>query len=101
MEHEFKFDENDENYKLLNEIFDIICSRTSKRIMARNGFKNINDVIIVIKTIFLSMYFETDITFAVEQLESHVELREGLNIPYVISADNIYNRISRLDPDGL
>ena len=75
MKHEFKFDENDENYKLLNEIFKIIASKNSKKIMARNGFKNIDEIIIIIKTIFLSIYFETDISFAVDQLESHLELR--------------------------
>ena len=101
MKHEFKFDENDENYKLLNEIFNIIASRDSKKIMARNGFKNIDEVIIIIKTIFLSIYFETDISFAVEQLESYSELREGLNIPYVLSSEIIYNRLSRLNPVAL
>ena len=98
MKHEFKFDANDENYKLLNEIFKIIASSNSKRIMARNGLKNINEVIIIIKTIFLSIYFETDISFAVKQLETYPELREGLKIPEVISANIIYNRLSRLDP---
>ena len=98
MKHEFKFDANDENYKLLNEIFKIIASRDAKRIMFRNGLKDIDEVIIIIKTIFLSIYFETDITFAVEQLESHSELRKGLNIPYVLSSDIIYNRLSRLNP---
>jgi len=101
MKHEFKFDKNDENYKLLNEIFKIIASRNSKKILARHGFKNINEVIIIVKTIFLSIYFETDITFAVEQLELHSELREGLDIPYVLSAEIIYNRLSRLDPVAL
>lgn len=98
MKHEFNFNENDENYKLLNEIFKIIASKDSKKIMARCGIKNINEVIIIIKTILLSIYFETEITYAVEQLESHSELREGLDIPYVLSADIIYNRLSRLNP---
>ena len=31
MRHEFIFDENDENYKLLNEIFKIIASKKSKK----------------------------------------------------------------------
>lgn len=82
----------------MNEINKIIASKDSKKIMARCGIKNINDVIIIIKTIFLSIYFETDITYAVEQLESHSKLREGLDIPHVLSVDIIYNRLSRLDP---
>ena len=35
------------------------------------------------------------------RLESHLELREGLKIPYVLSADIIYNRLSRLNPVAL
>lgn len=101
MQHEFRFDKNDENYKLLVEIFKIIASRNSKKIMARNGFKNINETIIIIKTIFLSIYFETDISFAVNQLESNSELCKYMEIPYVISSDIIYNRLSRLDPKAL
>ena len=66
--------------------------------MSINDLKDIDKVIIIIKTIFLSIYFETDITFAVEQLESHSELQKGLNIPYVLSSDIIYNRLSRLNP---
>ena len=57
MKHEFKFDENDENYKLLNEIFKIIASKNSKKIMARNGFKNIDEVIIIMKNYFLKYIF--------------------------------------------
>lgn len=101
MKHELRFDKNDENYKLLNEIFKIIASKKSKRIMARNGFKNINELIIMIKTIFISIYFETDISFVVDQLESNSELCEGLNIPHVLSSSIIYNRMSRLDPIAL
>ena len=74
MKHEFIFDKNDENYKLLNEIFKIIASKKSRKIMIRNGFKRVDEVIIIIKTIFISIYFETDISFAVERLESYSEL---------------------------
>ena len=55
MRHGFIFDENDENYKLLNEIFKIIASKKSKKIMIRNGLKRVDEVIIIIKTIFISI----------------------------------------------
>lgn len=79
----------------------LLLLESLKKIMARNGFKNINEIIIILKTIFLSIYFETDISFAVNQLESNSELCKGLEIPYVISSDIIYNRLSRLDPEAL
>ena len=99
--HKLHFDKNDENYKLLIEIFKIISSKKSKQIMARNGFKNINELIIIIKTIFVSIYFETDISYVVTQLESDSGLCEGLKIPYVVSDERIYNKLSRLNPVAL
>lgn len=47
------------------------------------------------------MYFETEITFTVKQLEAYVYLREGLNIAYVVSAERIYNIISQSVPIAL
>ena len=99
--HKPKYDKEDPNYILLDEIFKIICSRDSKKIMARNGFKNINELLIIIKTIMFGIYFEMDISKAVKALESDIELREGLNIDYVVSSEKIYSRISRLDPVAL
>ena len=101
MMHKLTFDKEDPNYILLNEIFKIIGSRESKQIMARNGFNNVNELLIIIKTILLAIYFETSITYVVGELESNLKLREGLKIDYVVSSDKIYNRISRLDPDKL
>ena len=57
MRHEFIFDKNDENYKLLNEIFKIIASKKSKKIMIRNGLKRVDEVVIIIKTIFIRIIF--------------------------------------------
>ena len=98
MIHGFNFDENDPNYKLLIEIFKIIDYRESKQIMARNGLKPLSKVIPLVKTIFISLFFECDISFVVEELKNKSELREGLNFEAVLEAQEIYDRLSRVDP---
>lgn len=99
--HGLNYDEQDSKYMLLNEIFKIIDSRSSKRIMARNGIKPLSKVIPLVKTIFLSIYFECDISFVVNELKSKSKLREGLNFSLVLEAHEIYDRLSRIDPDKL
>ena len=63
MMHGLNFNENDSNYMLLNEIFNIIGSRESKQIMSRNGLKPLNKIISLVKTVILAAYFECDISF--------------------------------------
>lgn len=96
MIHGLNFDENDPNYKLLIEIFKIIDYRESKQIMARNGLKPLSKVIPLVKTIFISLFFECDISFVVEELKNKSELREGLNFEAVLEAQEIYDRLSVL-----
>ena len=98
MNHGLNFDETDSNYMLLNEIFKIIDSRESKQIMSRNGLKPLNKVIPLVKTIIVAAYFECSITFVVGELKSKSELREGLNFDIVLEAQEIYNRLSKLNP---
>ena len=101
MMYKLTFDKEDPNYILLKEIFKIIGSRKSKQIMTKNEINNINELLIIIKTILVAIYFETNINYVVSELESNLKLRESLNIDYVVSSNKIYNRISQLDSDKL
>ena len=99
--HGLNFNENDSNYMLLNEIFNIIGSRESKQIMSRNGLKPLNKIISLVKTLILAAYFECDISFVVDELKSKSELREGLNFDIVLEAQEIYDKLSKLNPEQL
>lgn len=96
--HGLNFDETDSNYMLLNEIFKIIDSRKSKQIMARNGLKPLNKIIPLVKTVIIAAYFECSISFVVEELKSKSELKEGLNFDIVLEAQDIYDRLSKVNP---
>ena len=98
MKHGLNFDETDSNYMLLNEIFKIIGSRESKQIMSRNVLKPLNKVIPLVKTIIVAAYFECSIAFVVGESKSKSELREGLKFDIVLEAQEIYNRLSKLNP---
>lgn len=101
MMHGLNFDETDSNYMLLNEIFKIIGSRESKQIMSRNGLKPLNKVISLVKTVILAAYFECSISFVVDELKSKSELRKGLNFDIVLEAQEIYDRLSKVNPEQL
>ena len=99
--HGLNFDETDSNYMLLNEIFKIIGSQESKQIITRNGLKPLDKVIPLIKTIILTAYFECSISFVVDELKSKSELIEGLNFDIVLEAQEIYGRLSKVNPEHL
>lgn len=69
--------------------------------MTRNGIKPLSKVIPLVKTVLISIYFECDISYVVEELKSKSELREALDFSLVLEAQEIYDRLSRVDPDKL
>ena len=101
MIHGLNYDEQDPNYKLLNKIFKIIDSRSTDNILARNDFKNLKRFKTAVKTIFLASFFENDISFTVNQLNSKSKLIEGLNFEMVLTAQEVYTEISDCNKDNL
>ena len=64
MKHMLNLDIKDSNYTLLKEIFKIMDSRKTFEILTSFGFKNLN------KYIFISMFFDLDILFILNELKS-------------------------------
>ena len=90
MLHGLNYDEQDPNYSLLNKIFNIIDSRSTDNILARNGFKHLKRFKTAVKTIFLASYFENEVSFTVDELFNKSKLVEGLNFEMVLSAQEVY-----------
>ena len=101
MLHGLNYDEQDPNYSLLNKIFNIIDSRSTDNILARNGFKHLKRFKTAVKTIFLASYFENEVSFTVDELFNKSKLVEGLNFEMVLSAQEVYEEISSCDKDNL
>ncbi len=63
MKHRLNLDKKDPNYIMLKEIFKIMDSRKSQKILASYGFKNLNKQIFTFKIIFISMFFDLNVKF--------------------------------------
>ena len=100
MIHKLVYNKEDPNYILLHEIIDIVDSRKTKMIMARNGFKKINDKLNSIKIVIISIFFENDLSYTVDQLKDNEELKNAFNIDEIPNIDNMYNKMSNLDVDS-
>jgi len=101
MIHGLNYDEQDPNYMLLNKIFKIIDSRSTDNILARNGFKRIKRFKTAVKTIFLSSFFENDVSFTVNELFNKSKLVEGLNFEMLLTAQEVYEEISSCNKENL
>lgn len=78
MKHRLNLDIKDPNYTLLKEIFKIMNSRKTFEILLSFGFKNLNKQIFVFKIIFISMFFDLDSPFILNELKSKKKLRKIL-----------------------
>ena len=76
MLHNLNLDKNDPNYIMLDKIFKIIGSRKSKQIFSSNGFKNLKKLDTVIKTQFISIFFDLPLNFIVKNLKNKEELKK-------------------------
>ena len=76
MLHNLNLDKNDPNYIMLDKIFKNIGSRKSKQIFSYNGFKNLKKLDTVIKTQFISIFFDLPLNFIVKNLKNKEELKK-------------------------
>jgi hypothetical protein len=96
MKHHLNYDKEDPNYILLKKIFKIIDSRKSKTIIASKRVKNVNMMMISIKIIFTSIFFNTTLEFVIRDLKRDKKLRKFFEISdEVPDADQVSEFLSR------
>ena len=95
MKHHLNISKEDPNYILLEKIFKIIGSRESITIIASKGVKNINMMVLSIKIIFTSMFFNTTVEFVVRELKREKRLRKFFEISDVPDAIQVSEFLSR------
>ena len=101
MKHRLNLDKKDPNYTLLKEIFKIMDSRESKKILASYRFKNLNKTIFAFKIIFIGMFFGIDIPFILNELRLKKELCRYFNISEILTADQVYKIFSEINSEKL
>jgi hypothetical protein len=91
------YDEKNHKYRLLDSIFKIIDSDETKKELARNGIKPINQYIKTIKTRFISMFFDINIKYVVNEINNSPKLREKWNIKSILDYNKFSNLMSSVD----
>lgn len=90
----------DHKWKLLSEILSLFDSRASRQILSRRGILPLQRSITVLKIVLLSMFFSTDISYAVKEAEERESLRKFLKIGAVPTEKEIYTILSQYDPEN-
>jgi hypothetical protein len=95
------FDENNPKYRLLSSIFIIIDSPECRQVLAQNGLKPINSVINLIKIRFISMFFEIDIKYVINEVNNSPELKKYWGFKYNLDYNNLAKLLSMFDSEQL
>jgi hypothetical protein len=96
MKYHLNYEKEDDNYILLGEIFKIIDSRVSQKIIASREVKNIPMFVLCLKIMFTGMFFDLNIDFIVNDLKNSEKLRNFFNIEEIPETLYIYKYFSTL-----
>jgi len=99
MKHHLNISKEDPNYILLEKIFKIIGSRKARSIIASKGVKNINMMILSIKIIFISTFFNMAVEFVVGELKRDKRLRKFFEIEDVPDVVQVSEFLSRFNAE--
>jgi ubiquitin C-terminal hydrolase len=89
-----------ENYQKSNDICGKTDSRTSRQILSRRGILPLQKSVSALKIVLLSMFFSSNVSYAVKETEERESLRKFLKISTVPSESEIYTTSSQYDPDN-
>ena len=101
MKHHLNYDKEDDNYIMLGEIFKIIGSKKTEKIIGSFGVKNIKMFVLCLKIMFTGMFFGLDINFIVNDLKNLEKLRKFFNIEEVPETPYIYNFFSKFSEEQI
>ena len=89
----------DYKWKLLSEILNVFGSRATRQILSRRGILPLQKSIPAIKIVLLSMFFSSDISYVVREIEERESLRGFLKTNTVLTENQIYSTLSKYDPE--
>jgi len=85
----------DEKWELLSKIVDKLETRETKKALARYKIIPVNKAIEFLKIIILAMFFELEISYAVNEVNKRYELRKFLRIEDEVKLRSVYNFMSK------
>ena len=97
MQPGLNYDEEDEKFIILGNVFEIIESDKSKNVLSRMGFKNRQMCVICIKIFFMSLYFNYEFSKVIYELNNKRKLRKFSKIYEVPTEEQVSEYFSRFD----
>ena len=91
------YDDEDEKFIILVNVFQIIESTKSKNVLSRMGFKNRNMCVICIKIFFMSLFFDYELSKVIDELNNKKALRKFSKISDVPTEKQVSEYFSRFD----
>lgn len=89
------YSKRDPKFKLLKRVFDVIGDRKSQEVYARYGVKNIKMMIFTLKVIYISMFFNYNITDTLYEINKDPRLKKFIDYQGDIPAEyQVYNYLS-------
>jgi len=89
--------EGDEKWELLSKIVDKLETRETKKALARNKITPVNKAVEFLKIIILAMFFELEISYAVNEVNKRYELRKFLRIKDEVKLRSVYSFMSEFE----
>ena len=90
------YDEKDPKFQLLGKIFDFMNKKRTLDYLSRAGIKNRSKVLLSIKILFMSMFFEYPISKVINELNRSNRLRKFVGVEVDnLKVDQIYEILSR------
>ncbi|MFY1112563.1 MAG: transposase [Methanosarcinaceae archaeon] len=90
----------DFKWKLLSEILNVFDLRSTRQILSRRGILPLHKSVPILKIVIMSMFFSSEISYAVRELKARESLRDFLRIDIVPSEHEIYDLMSKFDSDN-
>jgi hypothetical protein len=91
------YDEKNPKYRLLDGIFKIIDFPETRQELSRNNIKPINSFIKAIKIRFISMFFDIDNKYVVNEINNSSELRNQWGIKSVLDYNEFSKHLSKIE----
>jgi len=95
------YDENNSICNLLGELFNIIGSKQNRDKMSKNGISNKKEYIHMLKVIFISIFYQIERSYVVNELNKNEELRNAFGIYEEINLVEMNKRLSLLDEENV
>lgn len=90
-------DRDDTKWLLLCSVLELTTSRKARLEMAKQRMTPVANTGSILRIILIALFFSSEITYVIDELQKRNELRAFAHISRIPSADDVYRFINRID----